>query len=748
MKCLLAYLFIVFGFGLFFNANADLKPIDLFKASKNFNKIYQSNSELIKAYKNVPPLCEKWGMGMIINTGEVVEAVHKIISNPNKKLNEFNFNFSNNCASKKLVTANYKGELKQLSMKYLKSVWKAPVNNKEKPTTGFIINTIDYKYEPDNPSTSNEFSTLGHQIILYRLAGFEVSEILQNKNFRNFNNYYNKTKTQIAKAEPNLKPVKVAKIEDSTKEISIHEKTLISPNSKLFFVGEKKHDGNFYFLETMMLYSEHALQRSDYIFDNKTKLFTINGIDKIKMYRVSEKMNKNILKQRWGEDRLKFFKSYNHNEILNGLIEEFRYKTNRYVSLQDLEKSWSDDQVQIAGKQPKFKPLREALEEKYGDPKSEETKVTAKPKKKFQPKETISDDESPIIDIASVITVNDQAYTLKGKIKDKSAVYLTVDGRAVDLNKDEFEIERFSVNPDQQQKIKIVAIDEWNNKSEKTVTVKIDLSQNKVAKKYEDLKPNNIRRVKTDNNRIAIIIGIEKYQYLNNLDAKYANRDANAFRAYATRALGIPSSNVEVLVDDKATRTQILKTFKNNLRRLAGKKGKEIHIFFAGHGLASDNGEDLYILPQDGESSLLEDTAISRVELIELIQQVNPNSVTMYFDTCYSGQTRDEQLLVASLRPVRIVADEQETPDNFTIFTASDYDQTSGSIEEAKHGMFSYYLMKGLEGNADLNTDNKITNGELISYLKDNVSQEAFIQNRQQDPMFSGDPDKVLISYN
>ena len=35
------------------------------------------------------------------------------------------------------------------------------------------------------------------------------------------------------------------------------------------------------------------------------------------------------------------------------------------------------------------------------------------------------------------------------------------------------------------------------------------------------------------------------------------------------------------------------------------------------------------------------------------------------------------------------------------IFTASNYDQTSGSIEEAKHGMFSYYLMKGLEGNAD-----------------------------------------------
>ena len=83
---------------------------------------------------------------------------------------------------------------------------------------------------------------------------------------------------------------------------------------------------------------------------------------------------------------------------------------------------------------------------------------------------------------------------------------------------------------------------------------------------------------------------------------------------------------------------------------------------------SSFNGSDLYLLPQNGNSKLLEDTAISRVELIKLIQKVNPKSVTMFFDTCYSGQTRDERLLVASLRPIRIVAEEQDTPNNFTIF--------------------------------------------------------------------------------
>ena len=203
-----------------------------------------------------------------------------------------------------------------------------------------------------------------------------------------------------------------------------------------------------------------------------------------------------------------------------------------------------------------------------------------------------------------------------------------------------------------------------------------------------------------------------------------------------------------MLIDDKAKRGNTLEAFKIWLPKMAGKGGKDIHIFFAGHGLASENGKDLYVLPQDGNAKLLDDTAITRLELISLIEKVNPKSVTMFFDTCYSGQTRDEKMLVASLlRPIQIITEEQDTPDNFTIFSASNYDQVSGGIEEAQHGMFSYYLMKGLEGKADENKDKKITNGELITYLKENVSVEALTQNREQDPMLAGDPNKVLMSY-
>ena len=54
-------------------------------------------------------------------------------------------------------------------------------------------------------------------------------------------------------------------------------------------------------------------------------------------------------------------------------------------------------------------------------------------------------------------------------------------------------------------------------------------------------------------------------------------------------------------------------------------------------------------------------------------------------------------MLIAS-RPIAIKARQQSVPDNFTVMTVAAGDQTAKPLEEAKHGMFSYFLMKGMEG--------------------------------------------------
>ena len=107
------------------------------------------------------------------------------------------------------------------------------------------------------------------------------------------------------------------------------------------------------------------------------------------------------------------------------------------------------------------------------------------------------------------------------------------------------------------------------------------------------------------------------------------------------------------------------------------KQGRsDVYVFFAGHGLASEDGEEMYLLPHDGEPRLLEDTAISRERLFSDIAAANPRSVTVFLDTCYSGTTRGTDMLVAS-RPIAIRAKQQNIPDGFTVFTAAGGDQTS-----------------------------------------------------------------------
>ena len=106
--------------------------------------------------------------------------------------------------------------------------------------------------------------------------------------------------------------------------------------------------------------------------------------------------------------------------------------------------------------------------------------------------------------------------------------------------------------------------------------------------------------------------------------------------------------------------------------------------------------------------------------------------------------TRGTDMLIAS-RPIAIRAIEQSIPDNFTVFSAAAGDQTSKPLEEAKHGMFSYFLMKGMEGDADTNNDNKITARELHAYVEQNVVQQS---SGSQTPELQGDKDRVLVQFN
>ena len=256
------------------------------------------------------------------------------------------------------------------------------------------------------------------------------------------------------------------------------------------------------------------------------------------------------------------------------------------------------------------------------------------------------------------------------------------------------------------------------------------------------LNPLNVK-IRPPQDAVAIIIGIEKYKRVTKAD--FANADAQVFYDYASRALGVKPENIKLLVDDGADDAEIYRAFQNWLP-LKVKKGKtEVFVFFSGHGLPSQDGKSLYLLPWGVDKDFIEKTAINQQEIIASLQAVQPKSVTMFLDSCYSGQARGGETLLASARPIALKAEANAYPPNFTVISASAPDQLSSSSPDLKHGIFSYYLMKGMEGDADQNKDGKITVAEIQEYLTDMVGRQAMGMNRKQQPQLFGDADRVLV---
>ena len=351
-----------------------------------------------------------------------------------------------------------------------------------------------------------------------------------------------------------------------------------------------------------------------------------------------------------------------------------------------------------------------------------------------------TDNQIPLITASSRRDSETNALIV-GKVTDNVEVAeVTINGEPVRLGSNGSFETSFYV-PRSGKTIEIVAFDSKGNKAIKSIKLERGAIQQATGPVFANLNPSG-KRVVRNENALALIIGVADYQRTS-AKAAYADKDAQTFYDYAMLKLGIPAGNIKELVNQGASRVDISLAVKDWIARTAKQGKSDVYVFFAGHGLADQTGEEMYLLPADGEPRLLSDSSISRNELFSNIAAANPRSVTVFLDTCYSGTTRGTDMLVAS-RPIAIRAKQQNIPDGFTVFTAAGGDQTAKPLEEAKHGMFSYFLMKGMEGDADSNQDNQITAAELHQYVEQNVVQQS---GGSQVPELQGDAGRVLVRF-
>lgn len=240
-----------------------------------------------------------------------------------------------------------------------------------------------------------------------------------------------------------------------------------------------------------------------------------------------------------------------------------------------------------------------------------------------------------------------------------------------------------------------------------------------------DVDSNIPENKRTNDNTFAVIIANENYP---EAPVPYALNDGRMFREYCRHTLGIPDRNVEIYED--ASYGNII-TAVDKIRNIAEAYDGEASVIFyyAGHGFPDEKQSTAYLLPVDGSSSDIVSTGYSLAKLYGELSSFNLKSAVVFLDACFSGTKREDEML-ASARGVAITVKE-ETPDgNLVVFAAAQGNETAHQMEESHHGMFTYFLLKGLQ-----QSNGDITLGDLTEYVTKQVKRNSVvINNKKQTP--------------
>ncbi|HEX8735370.1 MAG TPA: caspase family protein [Pyrinomonadaceae bacterium] len=262
--------------------------------------------------------------------------------------------------------------------------------------------------------------------------------------------------------------------------------------------------------------------------------------------------------------------------------------------------------------------------------------------------------------------------------------------------------------------------------------------------------------------KFAVVIGVSEYQYndigLNNLS--YADKDAEALNDWMTRAGGFNPQNILYLTNKNAT----LSAVRDSLNRFLSKATETdlVLFFLAGHGTPDPfNPRELYFLVYDSKVADLKNTGFPMTELKQIIDtKLKSKRAIFLLDTCHSAGVSGRKIVVAPRdnkaagktgknereigerkleREVEVRNDINEASARLfsssgrAILTSSDINETSRESESwgGGHGVFTWALLNGLRGNADLNFDKIISTDELFTFVRQTVRAET---NEKQNP--------------
>jgi uncharacterized caspase-like protein len=212
------------------------------------------------------------------------------------------------------------------------------------------------------------------------------------------------------------------------------------------------------------------------------------------------------------------------------------------------------------------------------------------------------------------------------------------------------------------------------------------------------------------------LVGVNNYQDASLPSLRYPAVDCQGLgEALAQATQGFP--NKEVIVhNDFAAQPPTLKTVRRSLERIVSQSQSQdsILLYFSGHGMLEANNQQAVLCLSDTHKDDLLSTGLPLQELLQMLGTSSANQQLVCLDTCHSG---DMRLVGGNGGSARSASSSQTLPNptpqlmevlrqraaqskGFCALLSCDQGQQSWEFPELGHGVFTYYLMQGLLGEA------------------------------------------------
>lgn len=249
---------------------------------------------------------------------------------------------------------------------------------------------------------------------------------------------------------------------------------------------------------------------------------------------------------------------------------------------------------------------------------------------------------------------------------------------------------------------------------------------------------------------VAVIIGNKNYSASGSLNVDFADRDARIMKEYLIKTFGYDSQNI-IYAEDAgfAKFNEIFGSERDHRGRLSNmvKEGvSKVFIYYVGHGAPDLETSEAYFVPVDANPDYIKTNGYRLQTFYDNLSKLPAERITVVLDSCFSGNS-EKGMLFKNISPAMVkVKKEYQGPSNAVIITSAAVDQVSSWYPEKRHSLFTYYFLKGLQGDADANKDGKITIGEMKEYLKENVPYMARrLSGKEQQPVITGNDSEVIV---